>query len=114
MDHTYRTKPVAVEAFQITLQTRWVNKDWPKWLHQAWQKDHGEGAIWPNPDRLTNPDYNSADGLVLGVSGGVVYIELDDWIVHDSTGELFVCKPDIFERTYEAIEMVDSIEMENV
>ena len=44
----YRKKPVVIEAFQITEETRNDNKDWPNWLNQAWNKDRKEeGAVYP-------------------------------------------------------------------
>ena len=32
----YRKKPVVIEAFQITQETRRNDSDWPEWLNRAW------------------------------------------------------------------------------
>ena len=100
----FRKKPVEVEAFQMTLERRWNNVDWPEWLHEAWNKDPGEGALWPNPDDPPNPEYKSADRLVCGTLEGVHVVDIDDWIIKGIKGELYPCKPDIFKATYEEVE----------
>ncbi len=84
----YRKKPVVIEA-------------WPfdgSWLSAmpAINAPHKSVAHW------------SADGV-----GGYVRIETlegemrasaGDWIIMGVKGELYPCKPDIFEATYEKVE----------
>jgi hypothetical protein len=93
----YRKKPLIVEAFQMTKDRRWNNSDWPDWLHLAWNKPMGAGALWCDP----KPDY---EDLFLGTLEGVFHICWEDWIVQGVKGELYPCKPDIFEMTYEPID----------
>ena len=100
----YRKKPVVIEAFQMTKERRWNNYEWPEWLHQAWNKDPSEGAVWPNPDNPPNPVHESADELVCGTLEGVHNIDFNDWIIQGVKGELYPCKPDIFEMTYEKVD----------
>lgn len=83
----FRKKPVVIEAWQYD------GKDgltWPQWLH----------------------DYRSED-LVAYVLGGKIWIptlegmmcgEPGDWIIKGIKGEVYPCKPDIFEATYERVE----------
>ena len=92
----YRKKPIVIEAFQMTLVRRWDNSEWPKWLHRAWNKDPGEGAMW-----IDSSDPR-VEHLVLGTKEGVHRISWDDWIIRGVQGELYACKPDIFEATYDA------------
>ena len=99
----YRKKPVVIEAMQLTMKTRWDNSNWPNWLHVAWQKEHGEGAVWPNPDKPHNPKYRSANELVVGTLEGVHCISMNDYIIQGIKGEIYACKSDIFEATYEEV-----------
>ena len=48
----------------------------------------------------------SASGLKIGVRTleGTMYASIDDWIIMGIKGELYPCKPDIFEATYELVE----------
>ena len=91
----YRKKPVVIEAFQMTRDHRRSNFEWPNWLHEAWQKDPSEGALWIDPDDPTR------EKLVCGTLEGVHRIDFNDWIIQGIKGELYPCKPDIFEMTYE-------------
>lgn len=97
----YRKKPVVIEAFQMTKERRWDNSEWPTWLNQAWQKGAGEGGVWIDPDADVIPSRGSAEELVCGTLDGVTRIDWDDWIIQGIKGELYPCKPDIFEATYE-------------
>jgi len=101
--HKYRKKPVVIEAFQMTKKRRWNNFAWPDWMHDAWNRDPGENAIWPNPDAPLNPEYGSADELVCGTLEGVHIITFGDYIIRGIKGEIYPCKPDIFEATYEQV-----------
>ena len=111
----YRKKPVVVEAFQMTLERRWDNSEWPIWLHQAWQKKAGEGGLGIDPDAPVAEGRESASELVCGTLEGVYKIDFDDWIIQGIKGEIYPCKPDIFEATYELVTGLDlAIEMGEV
>ena len=94
----YRKKPVVIEAFQMTKARRRDNSEWPNWLHKAWQMDFSEGALGIDQD-----DPNR-ELLVLGTLEGVHRVTWDDWIIQGVKGELYPCKPDIFEATYDPVE----------
>lgn len=92
----YKKKPIVIEAFQMTKERRWDNKDWPNWLNQAWNKEHDEeGAMWCVGDNKEN--------LMIRTLEGVFGIAWDDWIIQGVNGEIYPCKPDIFEKTYEYV-----------
>ena len=93
----YRKKPIVIEAFQMTKEHRWDNSEWPNWLHIAWNKDYGEGALF------IDADDTARERLVIGTLEGVHRVEWDDWIIKGIKGELYPCKPDIFEATYEPV-----------
>lgn len=100
----YRKKPIVIEAFQMTRERRWDNSEWPNWLHEAWNRPHGENAVWPNPDVPPSIGHESADSLVCGTLEGVHTITFGDYIIQGVKGEIYPCKPDIFEMTYEKVE----------
>ena len=93
----YRKKPIVIEAFQMTLERRWDNSEWPGWLHKAWQADPGEGTLWIDSD---DP---KRERLVLGTLAGVAPVKWGDWIIRGVKGELHPCNADIFETTYEPV-----------
>ncbi len=93
----YRKKPVVIEAFQMTRERRWNNSEWPEWLHRAWNKEPAEGARW------IDPDDQSKQRLVCGTLEGVHRIDFNVFLIQGIKGEIYPCKPDIFEATYEAV-----------
>lgn len=90
----FRKKPVVIEAFQMTKRhwTDWTL--WPEWLVTAAQgKAHDEpGAMYSMPDGERR--INTLEGFHV--------VSLGDWIIQGVKGELYPCKPDVFEQTYEA------------
>lgn len=96
----FRKKPVIVEAFQMTRERREDNSEWPHWLHLAWNKSHGEpGAVFPSEW----PHSDGTDKLSINTLEGVHLVGWDDWIIRWPAGELYPCKPHIFEATYEPV-----------
>jgi hypothetical protein len=90
----YRKKPVVVEAVQ-------------------WHKDGDHPKVRPLKDNRED-DINligMAGELVLPLgrekygfietSKGGILVSQGDWIIKGSTGEFYLCKPDVFEKTYE-------------
>ena len=98
MNHKYRKKPVVIEAFQMTRERRWDNSDWPNWLHRAWNREHDE----PN---CFFSDPGDSDELFIMTLEGTHQVTFEDWIIQGVAGELYPCKPEIFEATYEAVEV---------
>ena len=90
----YRKKPVVIEAFQMTKESRWNNSNWPNWLHEAWQKDSSEGALWCD---------DGGEELFCGTLEGVHKVTFGDYIIKGVKGEIYPCKPDIFKATYELV-----------
>lgn len=98
----FRNKLVVIEAFQMTQERRRDNRDWPNWLHEAWQKDFPEqGAVrpvdWPNSD-------GTDQVMISGPGGTQPVVRWNDWIIHTKDGDLCMCNPDIFAKAYEPIE----------
>ena len=94
MNYKFMKMPIIVEAFQMTKERRWNNLDWPNWLHEAWNKEPGENSLW------IDPDDSEKELLVCGTLEGVHRITWDDYIIRGIHGEIYPCKPDIFNATY--------------
>lgn len=92
----YRKKPVVIEAFQMTQDRRLDNSQWPEWLHKAWNEGRGEpGSLFPVEE---GTGYGV---LAIGTLEGNLNVSWGDWIIQGVQGEIYPCKPDIFEATYE-------------
>lgn len=98
MTTTFRKKPVIIEAFQMTEERRVNTEEWPLWLLDAWQLERETvGAVYPT-------EKGAAGGtLSIGTLEGQHLVSFGDWIIKGVKGELYPCKPDIFEATYDAV-----------
>ena len=61
----FRKKPVVVEAFQMTKETRASNADWPTWMHEAWQKALVEGSAEFRRKPVPKPDFVKIGSVVI-------------------------------------------------
>lgn len=98
----YRKKPVVIEAVQVT-NADYNGKTWdgcpfsglPKWLTEAID---AERIV---PGTPGNTDYAE---WFIETSEGTMKASPGDYIIQGVQGELYPCKPDIFEATYEPAE----------
>jgi hypothetical protein len=90
----YRKKPVVIEAFRFEPVRRPIGacaKDAPIWFLQA--EDDGKAKIWGDDE---------VPYCMLQTLSGPVRAEAGDWIIKGTKeGDIYPCKPDIFEATYE-------------
>lgn len=92
----FRKKPVVIEAFQLTAETRSDNRDWPEWMNRAWNLNANDvGALSPVEVGTSNGP------LQIVTLEGTHRCDFGDWIIKGVKGELYPCKPDIFEMTYD-------------
>ncbi|PCJ96713.1 MAG: hypothetical protein COA52_00465 [Hyphomicrobiales bacterium] len=84
----YRKKPIVIEACQITITNFDKPSWWPNWLQSALYE--------------SNIKYNDKT-LLITTTEGVLQAALGDYIIQGIQGELYPCKPDIFEATYEIV-----------
>lgn len=86
----YRKKPVVIEAIQMGPTPV------PEWFVAA----RRSGII-----RIVEP------GVLLTIRTleGVMTAEPGDWIIQGVNGEIYPCKPDIFAKTYEAVDTPEFI-----
>jgi hypothetical protein len=86
----YRKKPVVIDAVQ--LQQRF---GWPDWFHDAVSANRiitfGLGKFANDAD--PHIEIHTLEGVMRGNIG--------DYIIQGVKGEIYPCKPDIFEATYE-------------
>jgi len=95
MNYKYRKKPVVIEAFQMTKERREDNSEWPNWMHHAWNS----GTL----GCVDYPHSNGKDGLYINTLEGRMVVDWGDYIIRGVQGELYPCKPQIFEMTHEKV-----------
>jgi hypothetical protein len=86
---TFRKKPVEIEAVQF---------------------DHSNGGViakWCGgrnrfEEKASDPT-DVAEWIDIPTLEGVMRASLGDWIIRGVQGEFYPCKPDIFEKTYDAV-----------
>lgn len=93
----YRKKPVIIEAFEFDgdLQDRDGDFYVPEWAIKAF--DNGDlffGAFEDSPPCE----------LFISTLEGRLHVSVGDYIIQGIKGEIYPCKPDIFEATYEKVE----------
>lgn len=84
----YRKKPVVIEAEQFTEESK------NSLLFWAAERNRG---VYPSVDESGEPV------LQIPTLEGEMTASLGDYIICGVSGELYPCKPDIFGRTYEAV-----------
>lgn len=93
----YRKKPVTIEAFKYDGDLINRNGEYyvPKWAAEA----HKAGDIFfASPDGKQPPTE-----LYIRTLEGVHHASVGDYIIQGVQGEIYPCKPDIFEQTYEPV-----------
>lgn len=88
----FRKKPIVIEAFKVP--------------HGSDPVAYGRFAMELS---LSAPDAewqceDSSGAVSVHTLEGVMRAEVGDWIIRGVKGELYPCKPAIFEKTYEAAE----------
>ncbi len=86
----YRKKPVVVEAVQL----RWDT--WSEMCDFA-----GVGKLEDGKPQGSHLHHDDAIGLDIPTLEGLMHANENDWIIRGVKGELYPCKPDIFEATYD-------------
>jgi hypothetical protein len=87
----FRKKPVVIEAFRLG------HDNMPDWFCDARSRNdvttHNIDGRWRG-----GPDY-----ALIKTLEGEMRAEYGDWIIQGVKGEIYPCKPDIFQATYEAV-----------
>lgn len=85
----YRKKPVVIEAVHYTGD----NTD----EVAAFTTGKVEKTLLPGPERGLH------QGIKIHTLEGDMTASVGDWIIRGVKGEVYPCKPDIFEATYEPV-----------
>lgn len=88
---TYRKKPVEIEAFQVPKEDACIETTaTPQWFFNAIL------------DRKISVKSDSHE-LEIVTLEGIMTAKIGDFIIRGVKGELYPCKPDIFELTYDKV-----------
>ena len=88
----YRKKPVVVRAWEFDGTTDSL-PPMNHTAHKLWYREH---------DRVN--DQHFPPTVVVRTLEGDMTAQVGDYIIEGVNGELYPCKPDIFEKTYEKVE----------
>ena len=94
----YKKKPVEIEAFQYDGDLKGSDGNYyvPDWAVKAFE----EGIMF----------YDSLSGreepceLFINTLEGKHHVSVNDYVIQGVNGELYPCKPDIFDKTYESVD----------
>lgn len=84
----YRKKPVVIEAVLLI----------------EWDRDRNSAPVWFTEALVSGvlSHHPTKDGLIVKTLEGDHFASIeDDWLIRGVKGELYPCKSDIFELTYE-------------
>ena len=95
----YRKKPVVIEAFQYDGDLKDRDGSWyvPVWAAEAYEK----GVMYYSSESCGAPPCE----LFIKTLEGIHHVSIGDYVIQGVNGELYPCKPDIFEKTYESIDV---------
>ncbi len=99
----FRKKPIVIDAIKLTYQNREaLSSEFEMAVcpqnsrsEEAFQDFglNGQGVVWISADRVAYALVKTLEGIMRGDEG--------DYLIRGVKGELYFCKPDIFEMTYE-------------
>ena len=94
----YRKKPVVIEAFKYDGDLKGADGKYyvPDWAVQAFEKGVLFYELQLSPPHLPYE-------LYIKTLEGNIHTSVGDYIIRGVNGELYPCKPDIFEKTYEEV-----------
>ena len=85
----YRKKPVVIDAIQ-------------------WNGDNIEkimAFMYPEEPQYMGNQFSNADDIIgINTLEGLMIANIKDWIIRGVKNEIYPCKPDIFEMTYDLVE----------
>lgn len=95
----YIKKPIAIEAFQydgdlMDSDGRYYVPDWAV-------KSCEDGTMYYKPD--------TPGELYIRTPDGEMYVPVGSYILRGVEGELYPCRQDIFEKTYESVDLDDKM-----
>ena len=93
----YRKKPIVIEAFQYDGDLKGSDGNYyvPQWAVDAFES----GVMYYDSFKGSPPSE-----LFVKTLEGCHHVSVGDYIIQGVKGELYPCKPDIFEATYEKVD----------
>ena len=88
----YRKKPIIVDAFKWWPKV--MEEHYPDWIYQAIERKEVYFSNDPLPDSK----------MIIKTLKGDMSANHEDYIIRGIKGEIYPCKPDIFEAIYELVE----------
>ena len=92
----FRKKPVVIEAFKLTYEMATGSEPCPIWFVEAVEKDVVKVFV---TEKINNSQYCQIKTLE-----GLMTANFTDYIIQGVRGEIYPCKSDIFDATYEKVE----------
>lgn len=89
----YRKKPIVIEAIQYN------GKNYSEIKKLSKSREIVQPPVLEPSKRNPSGEY-----LQIKTLEGVMTASNGDWIIKGVSGEIYPCKPDIFKKTYEAVE----------
>jgi len=91
----YRKKPVVIDAFRYGID------GWPDWFHEK----HITNEIMTFTDDPINDPFERSTNIycMINTLEGKMRGNYGDYIIQGVNQEIYPCKPDIFEKTYEPV-----------
>lgn len=96
----YKKNPIVVEAFQYDGDMKGSDGKYyvPVWAVEALKK----GRLFYVSFSSLSPSHPPYDLYVKTLEGNI-HVSVGDYIIQGINGEVYPCKPDIFEESYELI-----------
>lgn len=98
----FRKKPVVIEAVKLGWDT-W--NEICEYAEVGYLKDGKPEGCYLGPDGQPRQGHETSDkmGILIPTLEGLMIGTEGDWVIKGVKGELYPCKPDIFEATYEYV-----------
>ena len=90
----YRKKPVVIQAVQFTGQD----------ASEIYEALGVDAELAGEETALANIISGRNQRLTVSTLEGILYAEVGNYIIKGVKGELYPCKPDIFEETYDLVD----------
>lgn len=93
----YQKKPVVIEAFQYDGDLKGTDGNYyvPDWAVEAYEN----GVMHYGALKTDEPPCE----LFIDTLEGTHHVSVGDYVIRGIKGELYPCKPDIFEKSYELV-----------
>ena len=97
----YKKKPVVIEAFRYDGDLKGAGGKYyvPEWAVEAF-----ESGVMYYKWSLTLSPLLSGSELYIQTLEGEHHVSVGDYVIRGVNGEIYPCKPDIFDKTYEPVD----------